>query len=170
MQIAKGVLGGLLLFLGRELNWLFGGGFAALTALQLVPLLHDAWAQWVDYVFIGGLGVLVAGITIAYERAGYFLSGFFFGGYFLTSYLSPPEMRGWLLVFLIGGAISSLVIGLFTEWALMLVTSGVGAIYLADMLRLDYMTKVYIGAGLFVIGALVQAVIMRAEKHPGRER
>ena len=39
MQIARGVIGGILLFLGRELNFLLAAAMAAFIALRLTPLL-----------------------------------------------------------------------------------------------------------------------------------
>lgn len=168
MQIIKGVVGGMLLFLGRELNWLFGGGFAALTAFLIVPLLPDTWPQWAQYAFIGGLGVLVAGITIVYERVGYYVSGFFFGGYFLVIYFIPKVTTLPFLFFSIGGVIGALIIGLFGEWSLMFTTCIVGAIFVADLFPVSFELKTLIGAGLFVFGALVQVIIMRAEKQSSR--
>ena len=61
MLIVRGVIGGILLFLGHELNFLFAGAMAALFGVRLTPLLPPQWPYWADYVFIIGLGVIAAG-------------------------------------------------------------------------------------------------------------
>ena len=77
MQIVRAVIGGILLFLGRELNFLFAGAMAALIGFRLTPLLPPQWPQWSDYAFMAGLALIAAAITIINERVGFFLSGFF---------------------------------------------------------------------------------------------
>ena len=67
MLIARGVLGAILLFLGHELNFLFGGGMAALIAIRLTPLLPPQWPAWSDTAFILGMGVLGCGAD-PYQR------------------------------------------------------------------------------------------------------
>jgi hypothetical protein len=47
MQIARGVIAGILLFLGRELNFLFAAAMAALIGFRLTPLSASAVA-WVE--------------------------------------------------------------------------------------------------------------------------
>ena len=39
MLIIRGVIGGILLFLGRELNFIFAAGMAVLIGIRLTPLL-----------------------------------------------------------------------------------------------------------------------------------
>ena len=76
MTVIRGVIAGILLFLGRELNFLFAAAMAALIGLRLTPLLPPQWPGWTDYAFMGALAIIAAAITITNERVGYFLSGF----------------------------------------------------------------------------------------------
>ncbi len=89
MLIVRGVIGGILLFLGHELNFLFAGAMAALLGIRLTPLLPPQWPYWSDYVFIIGLGVIAAAAVLLNERAGYFISGFLAGGLMLVEYYAP---------------------------------------------------------------------------------
>lgn len=165
MLIARGVIGGILLFLGRELNFLLAAAMAAFIGLRLTPLLPPQWPAWSDYVFIGALAIAAAGITIARERAGYFLSGFLVGASFLAEYYQPGVLTLPLLPFLVGGALGSIVLGLFTEWALMLISALVGAYYVVNIFTLDPTAEILVASGLFIIGALTQVILWRMQKH-----
>ena len=168
MEVLRGVIGGILLFLGRELNFLFAGAMAALIGLRLTPLLPPQWPQWSDYAFMGGLAVVAAAITIINERVGYFLSGFLAGGLFLVEYFAPGVLTLPLPLFIIGGAIGSFIIGIFTEWALMIVSCLIGAYYVTNLFTLSPTAQILVGSGLFIVGAVTQAIIMRMQKASDR--
>jgi hypothetical protein len=165
MPIVRGVIAGILLFLGRELNFLFAAAMAAFIGFRLTPLLPPHWPGWADYAFMGVLAVLAAAITLSNERFGYFLSGFLAGGYFLIEYFEPGMLTVPWLLFLIGGVIGSLILGIFTEWALMIVSCLVGAYYVTTLFRLSPTAEILVGSGLFIIGALTQVILMRMQKN-----
>ena len=164
MLIVRGIIGGIILFMGRELNFLFAGGMAALIGFRLTPKLPPAWPGWSDYAFIVGLAVVAAAAVIANERAGYFISGFLAGGFVLVEYYEPGALTLPLVPFIVGGVIGALIIGVFTEWALIVVTSLIGAIYATTLFRLTPTAEILVAGGLFVIGALAQVLIMRSQK------
>jgi len=168
MLVIRGVIGGILLFLGRELNFLFAGAMAALIGYRLTPMLPPQWPAWSDAAFMITLGLLAALIVLINERLGYFLSGFLAGGFFLTEYYAPGVFGIPWLPFVVGGVIGSLIIGLLTEWALILVSAAIGAAYVLNLFRLDPTAEILIGSGLFILGALTQVIIMQAQKHSER--
>src|SRR5688500_4184915 len=136
MLIARGVLGAIFLFLGHELNFLFGGGMAALIAIRLTPLLPPQWPVWSDTAFILGMGVLAAALILINERAGYFISGFLVGGFLLAEYYSPNVLFIPLLPFVAGGVVGALILGIFTDWALIIISATIGAFYVTDLFAL----------------------------------
>ncbi len=159
MQIARAVIGGILLFLGRELNFLFAAAMAALIGFRLTYILPSQWPVYYGYIFIGILAVIGAAVPLIHERVGYFFSGFLAGGYFLVEYFAPGGLTVPLLPFLVGGVIGSIVIGVFTEWALMIVSCLIGAYYVMNYFTLSSTAQILVGSGLFIIGALTQAVL-----------
>ena len=165
MLITRGVIGGILLFLGRELNFLLAAAMAAFIGLRLTPFLPLPWPEWSDYAFIMVLGAVAAGATIANERVGYFLSGFLVGASFLVEYYQPGLLTLPLLPFLVGGALGSIILGVFTEWALMIISSLVGAYYVTNIFTLHPTAEILVGSGLFIIGALTQVVLWRMQKN-----
>ena len=168
MLIVRGVIGGILLFLGHELNFLFAGAIAALLGFRLTPLLPPQWPSWADYAFIIGLGVVAAVLVLLNERLGYFISGFLAGGFLLVEYYAPNTLTVPIIPFIVGGIIGALIIGVFTDWALILVTAAIGAAYILNLFVLDPMLEILIGAGLFILGALTQVIIMQSQKQSDR--
>jgi uncharacterized membrane protein YoaK (UPF0700 family) len=168
MLIVRGVIGGILLFLGHELNFLFAGAMAALLGLRLTWLLPSQWPAWADYAFIIALGVIAAVAVLLNERIGYFISGFLAGGLLLVEYWAPDTLTVPWLPFLIGGIIGALIVGIFTDWALILVTSAIGAAYLLNLFVLNPTLEILIGAGLFIVGALTQVIIMQSQRQAER--
>ena len=164
MQILRGVIAGILLFLGREVNFLFAAATAAFIGLRLTPLLAPQWPWWSDYAFMAVLAIVAAAITLANDRVGYFLSGFLAGGYFLMEYYQPNVLTFPLLPFILGGVFGTLIIGFFTEWALVIVTCLIGAYYVTNLFRLSYSAQLLVGSGLFIIGALTQFILIRMQK------
>jgi hypothetical protein len=159
MQIARAVIGGILLFLGRELNFLFAAAMAILIGFRFTPLLPAQWPGYFDYIFLGVLAVSAAAIPTINERLGYFFSGLLAGGYFLSEYYAPGMSGLPLLPFIVGAVIGSVVIGLLTEWALMIVSCLIGAYYVTTYFPLSSTAQILVGSGTFIIGALTQAVL-----------
>lgn len=168
MLIVRGVIGAVLLFLGRELNFIFAGAMAALIGFRLTPLLPPQWPWWSDTAFMITLALIAAIIVLLNERVGYFVSGFLGGGFLLVEYYAPNVLSVPWLPFLIGGVIGSLILGLLTEWALILVSAALGASYILNLFVLNPTAEILVGAGLFIIGALTQVIIMQAQKQSDR--
>ena len=163
MPVLRAIIGGIFLFLGRELNFFIAAAMAALIGLQLTPRLPQQWPGWSDYAFMLGLAVVTAWVTIRNERFGYFLYGFLVGGYILVQYVEPGVLTLPFLPFLVGGVIGAILIGIFTEWALMVVSCLVGSYFVTSILTLSPIAEILVGSGLFIIGALTQVILRRMQ-------
>jgi hypothetical protein len=164
MLIIRGVIGVIILFFGRELNFIFAGGMAALVGFRLAPKLPDSLPGWTDYALIIGLGIGASLAVLLNERAGYFISGFFAGGYVLMEYFQPGVPTFPILLFLVGAILGAAIIGVFTEWALIAISSLIGAIYATTLFRLSQTAETLVAGGLFVVGSLTQVILMRMQK------
>ena len=87
------------------------------------------------------------------------------GSSFLVEVYEPGVLTLPLVPFLIGGAIGSLVMGIFTEWALVVISCLVGAYFLTNLFTLSSTQELLVGAGLFIIGALTQVILMQMQKN-----
>ncbi len=105
-----------------------------------------------------------AAIPLANERTGYVVSGFLAGGFFLADYYVPGFIAIPILPFLVGGAAGGLAMGFLTEWALMIVSSLVGAIYAIDLFTMSFTLKLLLTGLLFLAGALTQVVMRRMQQ------
>jgi hypothetical protein len=164
MVTTRGIIGFILLFLGRELNFIFAGAMAGLIAYRMTPLLPPQWPAWGHYAFLVGVAAIAAAIPIIHERAGYVISGFLAGGYLLVDYYAPGVLTLPIAPFFVGGVIGGVILGVFTEWALIILSSLIGALYATSLFRLSYTAQTLVAGGLFVVGALTQVIIMRAQK------
>ncbi len=164
MLVLRGVIGAIILFLGRELNFLFAAGMAALVALRFTPKLSATLPNWLDYAFIAGVAILAAWVVIINQPVGFYVSGFFAGGYVLMEWFEPGILTFPILPFFVGSVIGAVIIGVFTEWALIVISSLIGAIYATTLFRLSQTAETLVAGGLFVIGALTQAILMRMGK------
>jgi hypothetical protein len=164
MLLIKGIIGGIVLFLGRELNFLFAGTMAFLIALRLTPMLPSQWPDWTQWAFMIGLGIIAALLTFVDERAGFAISGFLAGGFVAAEWYTPNALVIPVMPFILGGVLGALILGLFTDWALILISSLIGGYYLTTLFRLAQTPRILITAGFIVVGALVQAIIMFQQK------
>lgn len=164
MFIIRGIIGGIVLFLGRELNFLFAGAMAFLIGARLTPLLPSRWPDWTEWAFMIGLGILAALLTFVDNRGGFVLSGFLAGGYVAAEWYTPNMLIIPVIPFILGGVFGALILGIFTDWALIVISSLIGGYYLTSLFRLAPTPKVLITAGLIIIGAVTQAIIMRQQK------
>jgi hypothetical protein len=168
VTLVRGVFGAILLFLGRELNFVFAGGFAVLFAFRMLPLLPDSWPSWADTAFIVGMGLVVAAIALTNTTFGYYVSGFLGGGFLLVEYFAPGGSGIPLIPFFVGSVLGSLIMGFFGEWALMIISSVVGAYFVVDLFTLRREVEMMISGALFMVGALVQVILWRMQRYAGQ--
>lgn len=168
VTIVRGVFGAILLFLGRELNFVFAGGIAALFAFRILPLLPADWPAWSDTAFVIGVALIAAAIPIINAKLGYYVSGFLGGGYFLVDYFAPGGSNIPLIPFFVGSVLGALLMGVFTEWAMMVISSVVGAYFIADLFTLRPEVEIMISGALFLVGALVQVILWRMQRYADR--
>ncbi len=160
----RAVFGGIVLFLGRDLNFLFAGGMMTLLTLRLLPILPGTWPQWSDTALMITLALIVAVIPFINERAGYVVSGILAGGYFVADYFVPGFTSIPLLPFIVGAAFGGILLGVFADWALMIITSLIGSFYVMDLFSFDRMTEMIVSGGLFIAGALTQVILRRLQQ------
>jgi hypothetical protein len=162
--IVLALLGALLLLGGRRLFWLFVGvmGFAA--GLQAVPMIagYPSFAVlWVVGLIGGILGALLAlffqHVAIA---VGGFLAGAVTGSHLmqLLGYHPSP------LIALIGGLVGTVALILLFDWALMVLSSVVGAALIIDALGLQRPLAPLLFMALAAAGIIVQARLPATDK------
>lgn len=173
LNIAKAVFGGLMLILGRDMDWLFSFGLGLLVGLKATLLLQEGSPLWMYIVVIGALGLISVLPYLVYPESSYILTGFLFGGFVLSEYGSDllstffgTGLAGstWM-IFFVGAVLGAAILGLAKEWGIMFATALAGAFLVADVFsNLSPVARYLLAGGLFLSGAIIQAVIMRMEK------
>jgi hypothetical protein len=139
-----------------------------LIGVRLLPLLPDNWPSWTNLAFLIALAVIAALLTVMNERAGYYVSGFLIGGYVFLELYAPNSLAFPILPFIVGSVLGSILIGIFTDWAMILVSCLIGTYLIYGVLPFFGTARTLAAAGIFVIGALVQVIIFQSQKHSER--
>lgn len=173
LNIAKGVFGGLMLFLGRDMDWLFSLGLGLLVGLKMTSLLEEGSPLWMYIVLIAAIGLISILPYLVYPESSYIVTGLLFGGFLLSEYGSSllrtffgTGLAGstWV-VFFVGAVIGAVVIGLAKEWGIMFATALVGAFLISDIFTgLSPVARYLLAGGLFLTGSIAQAILLRVEQ------
>lgn len=170
MLIVKILAGCALLTLGRKLFWLFVAGVGFFSAIELSARFLQGRPDWLVVLLALGAGLAGALLAVFFQSVSIWLAGFFGGGYFAISSLSlfglHPSGLAWL-VFILGGILGVVLVGIFFDWALIILSSVGGAAMISQALRFfgRPMTAILF-IGLLIIGIIAQGVILTSEKRP----
>lgn len=168
LSLIRGAVGVMILFLGRELSFLFSAAMAAFLGFRLTPLLPSAWPSWSDTAFIITIAIIAAILTTLNESAGFYVSGFLIGGYAFTEYFAPNSLVIPLLPFIIGSVLGAIILGLLTDWAMIVVSTFIGTYLIYGILPWFGTAKILASAGIFIVGGLAQVIIFQMQKHSDR--
>jgi hypothetical protein len=142
VTLVLALLGGLLLVLGWKLFWLFVGvvGFAA--GLQVADLyfgLQPFWVLWSVGLICGIIGAVIA---LFFQRLAVAVGGFVAGSTISLHLMSLLGHNAGMLIICIGGIIGAVALYLLFDWALVLLSSIIGAALMVEALawRQSYST------------------------------
>ena len=177
INIAKAVLGGVMLFVGLSLDWLSSIGMGLLVGIKMVQFLPADSAPWIPILLIAAMGTVGILPFLIYPDSTYIVIGFLAGGYMLSEFGSEAMIAFlgtglfgsyWLLFFVVG-VIGAVLLAMTKDWGIVLSTALLGAFLVVDLFPyLAQMTSLPIVGGLFIAGSIVQTVMMQFEKSSER--
>jgi len=157
------VAGLVLLFLGRQLFWVFVALVGFVTGLELAPqLLPDGGPVLVLLIAIG-LGLLGAVLAYFFYQVAIGAAGFVAGGRLgieVAAGLAPLSSQATWVACVIGGVLGAVLLLLIFDWALIVISSLIGADYVVQPTGADPARSAMFIA-LVVVGIAVQAGLMR---------
>ena len=168
LSLIQGAAGVMILLLGRELSFLFSAAMAAFLGFRLTPLLPSSWPAWSDTAFVAALAIVAAILTSIDKRAGYYVSGFLIGGYVFSEIYAPNSLFIPVFPFIVGSVLGAVLVGLLTEWGMILVSTLIGTYIIYGILPFAGTARTLASAGIFIIGALTQVIIFQMQKHSER--
>ncbi len=167
MSIIRLLLGVSLLTLGRKLFWLFVAaiGFEAGFLLADRLFSRESLLTLITAILVGLAGALLA---VFLQKAAIWLGGFLAGGYFAVTLLETLGARPLqfelfsIIIFLAGGVIGVILIAFLFDWALIILSSLAGAALITRVVApASPPTGTLLFVILFVVGVVIQAVLMR---------
>lgn len=153
-----------LLFLGRRLFWLLVAAVGFAAGVELAPwLVHEPSSVLVitAALVLGFIGALLA---LFLQKVAVAVVGFVAGGRLavaiIAAFLVQHETT-FALTFLIGGIVGALVFLLLFDWALIVLSSLVGAYLITGAITLPQTGATIVFIVLTIIGIVVQTGLSR---------
>jgi hypothetical protein len=157
------VIGLITLFFGRRLFWIF----AALIGLSIGVIIGAQFFQGqpaiVHFLIAAIMAVVFAVLAIYTEKVMIVMSGFFglgLLGYFIANLFKLPVLFHWILFFGLG-ILGAILISKYMEWALVIISSLLGAVMagagLGGLTQFNFLIDLLIFIGLLAAGIFFQS-------------
>ena len=163
-NIAAGIC---MLVLGRKLFWLFVGVVGFIYGLNIALLLFPGQPTWVFLAAALCTGILGTLVAIFLQHALVGLAGFLAGGYFVFSALNILRVDIgqliWLICFIVGICCGVLCVMLF-DWALILLSSLIGALLIAQSIEAGFQIQASVFAACTIAGVAIQRSLMHKDE------
>jgi hypothetical protein len=155
------VLGLILLVFGLKLFWLFVAIAGFLFGMQFGDLILPFQPLLIRLLVALGAGFLGALLSVLAQRVAFALAGFY-GGTYLALILARSSGAGGgnILLFIVAGVIGAVIATLIMDWAIIVISSLVGAGAIVDVLALGQGTRIIVFLALVAAGILVQARLL----------
>jgi hypothetical protein len=166
VPIVGGLIGIVVLFFGRKLFWLCVAAVGFLAGIELAPHLVNEPSpllQLAVAVVLGLLGALLAFLLqkIAIAVVGFLAGGKLAGAIAAAFFVHYAQYS--TIIFVVGGLIGAILLLALFDWALIVVSSLIGAhlIVYQGAITLPPSGSIIVFLGLAIIGILVQAASLR---------
>ena len=168
LNVINLILGAALLLAGRKLFWLFIAIIGFITGVQLAPLFWTG-PEWTAVLVGIIVGILFALLAVFIEALAIGVAGFLVGGYVLTTFTGLLGLNEGILfwiLYAIGGMVGLLLVMFLFDWALIILSSLAGAALIVQALVADTGLGGIVFIGLFLLGVLIQGLVLVREETP----
>jgi hypothetical protein len=168
MQFSTAIVGALIgvviLLFGRKLFWLCVAAVGFAAGVEIAPHLVHEPSPLMALIIALALGLIGALLALFLQKIAIAVLGFLAGGKlagaiaaaFLVHYAQHST-----IIFVIGGIIGAILLLVLFDWALIIVSSLIGAHLIQSAIALPASGSTIVLIGLTVIGILVQAASFR---------
>jgi len=160
-----------LLTLGRKLFWLFVALIGFEVGAFVAARVFARQPEWIVLVIALVVGIIGALLAIFFQQLVVAAAGFVAGGYLGVALLDLFNLDFdplALLAFVIGGMIGAVLVTTLFDWALIGLSSLVGAITLTEIFLPRNPLALLALVVLFVIGVSIQAAWWQSERRGAR--
>jgi hypothetical protein len=158
------VIGVVILFFGRKLFWLCVAAVGFAAGLQIAPLLVNEASSLLALVIAVVFGILGALLALFIQKIAIALLGFLAGGKLATAIAAAffvQHAQYSTIIFVIGGIIGAILLLAVFGWALIVVSSFIGAYLIQSAIVLPPTGLTLVFIGLAILGIFVQTVSFR---------
>jgi hypothetical protein len=166
------ILGLLLLLLGRRLFWLFVAVAGFVVGVEAAPYVLPHQSELFLLVVALVLGLIGALLALFLQKVAIALGGFAAGGYLALVLCAPLlggagiEYPGAWLCFLIGGILGAILLFVFFNWALIILSSVHGAHLILRAISPPHHYFTLLFVILALAGIVIQAATYRRPAAP----
>ncbi|HEY3659671.1 MAG TPA: DUF4203 domain-containing protein [Candidatus Udaeobacter sp.] len=158
------IIGVLVLFFGRKLFWLCVAAVGFAVGIQIAPMLVNEASSLLALIIAVVFGVLGALLALFIQKVAIAVLGFLAGGKLATAIAAAffvQYAQYSTIIFIIGGIIGAILLLAVFGWALIVVSSFIGAYLIESAIVLPPTGSTLVFIGLAILGVFVQAVSFR---------
>ena len=158
------VIGVVILFFGRKLFWLCVAAVGFAAGLQIAPLLVNEASSVLALVIAVVFGILGALLAVFIQKIAIAVLGFLAGGKLATAIAAAffvHYAQYSTIIFVIGGIMGAILLLAVFGWALIVVSSFIGAYLIQSAIVLPPTGLTLVFIGLAILGIFVQTVSFR---------
>jgi uncharacterized protein DUF4203 len=158
------LIGVVVLFFGRKLFWLCVAAVGFAVGVEIAPLLVNESSSLLALLIALIFGVLGALLALFLQKVAIAVLGFLAGGKLATAIAAAffvQYAQYSTIIFVIGGIIGAILLLVLFGWALIVVSSFIGAYLIQSAIVLPPTGSTLVFIGLAMVGIFVQAASYR---------
>ena len=164
VTIVGALIGIVILFFGRKLFWLCVAAVGFAVGVEIAPLLVNEASSLLALIIALVFGVLGALLALFLQKIAIAVLGFLAGGKLATAIAAAffvQYAQYSTIIFVIGGIIGAILLLAVFGWALIVVSSFIGAYLIQSAIVLPPTGSTLVFIGLAILGIFVQAASFR---------
>ena len=167
VPIIGALIGAVILFFGRKLFWLCVAAIGFAAGVELAPHLVHEPSALLSLTIALLLGVIGALLAVFLQKIAIGVLGFLAGGKLagaIAAAFFVHYAQHSTIIFVVGGIIGAILLLALFDWALIVVSSLIGAHLIQSAIVLPASGSTIVFIGLAAIGILVQAASLRGSR------
>jgi len=164
VPVVGALIGIVILFFGRKLFWLCVAAVGFLAGIELAPHLVTEPSPLLELAIALVLGVVGALLAFLIQKIAVAVVGFLAGGKLASAIASAffvHYSQYSTIIFVVGGLIGAMLLLFLFDWALIVVSSFIGAHMVQNAIVLPPAGATIVFLGLAIVGMVVQAASLR---------
>lgn len=164
VAIVGALIGIVILFFGRKLFWLCVAAIGFAAGVEIAPHLVHEPSPLLALTVALVLGLIGALLALFLQKIAIAVLGFLAGGKLagaIAAAFFVQYAQHSTVVFVIGGIVGAILLLVLFDWALIVVSSLIGAHLIQGAIVLPASGSTIVFIGLVVLGILVQAASLR---------